>query len=215
MENQSSLNPEEQHYKNNPTLEPWIETYTGKKLHFLEPQKDEICIEDIAHALANECRFGGHTSRFYSVAEHSILVATICSAQDKALEGLLHDASEAYLRDIASPIKQYLDNYKDLEKGLMYAIADHFGLEHGFHESKTIKHADTLALKAEARALLPSKGESWVHLYPTGGEEVHTNFHCFSPEVAEQAFLGAFKQIRGELNLVIPTDEERKLILTA
>jgi hypothetical protein len=194
-------------------LEPWIETYTGKKLHFLEPSVDEICIDDIAHALSNECRFGGHTSRYYSVAEHSILVATVCSLNELALAGLLHDASEAYLRDIPSPIKAHLHNYRELETRLMDAIADKFGLDRGFHEAKEVKRADTLALKAEARALLPSKGESWLHLYPTDGEEVNTQFHCFSPEQAEATFLGVFKQISGIPILAAPTEQEKRIIL--
>jgi len=113
-------------------LEPWIETYTGKKLYFLEPKPEQIDIEDIATALSNECRFGGHTKSFYSVAEHSILVATICPAP-LALVGLLHDASEAYLRDIASPIKQYLANYKELEEKLMNANISFFKISEAHH----------------------------------------------------------------------------------
>lgn len=188
-------------------LEPWIETYTGKQLHFLEPQVDEIDIIDIAHALANECRFGGHTSDFYSVAEHSLLVATIL-ADSFPLEGLLHDASEAYLRDIASPIKQYLSNYKELEAGLMKAIAKKFDLDEGFHETPLIKQADVMALKCEARQLLPSKGKDWLHLYPTP-EEINTKLHCFAPKQAKELFLRTFRQLTGTASAIyMPPEKE-------
>lgn len=172
-------------------LEPWIETYTGKQLYFLNPKEDQIDIEDIANALANECRFGGHTRSFYSVAEHSILVATLCKKENQ-LAGLLHDASEAYLRDIASPIKQYLSNYKELEHTLMVVIASKFGFSWPLDQE--IKVADTMALKCEARQLLPSKGESWVHLYPTK-EETNVKLHCMPPHIAKEAFMKAFNAL--------------------
>jgi hypothetical protein len=91
------------------TRGPYIVTYTGRRFHFLDPKIDEISIEDIAHALSNVCRFTGHTKRFYSVAEHSCLVSALC---DNRLEGLLHDASEAYMSDLSSPLKMLVPDYK-------------------------------------------------------------------------------------------------------
>lgn len=198
---------------NHPPLEPWIETYTGKKLHFLTPSPDEIDIEDIAHALANECRFGGHTSSFYSVAEHSLLVATLLP-KELALHGLLHDASEAYLRDIASPIKQHLENYQDIEFGLMSTIWDKFAVElvddDTLWYNSAIKTADVMALKCEARQLLPSKGASWMHHYPTE-KEAQVKLVCMSPKEAKFMFLQAFNQITGKSSpIIVP---ERKIAL--
>jgi hypothetical protein len=189
--------------------EPWIETYTGKKLDFLDPKPEQIDIEDIATALSNECRFGGHTSNFYSVAEHSVLVATICPP-DKQLTGLLHDASEAYLRDIASPIKPHLQNYKVIEEKLMAAISEKFELPMDEWKSAAIKEADIMALKAEARQLLPSQGKDWTHLYQTDNEYVG-KLHCFPPKVAKDIFLQAFKQIKGTPVIIEP--EERRIII--
>jgi hypothetical protein len=189
-------------------LEPWIETYSGKYLHFLDPREEEIEIEDIAHSLSMECRFGGHTSRFYSVAEHSILVASLLP-RDLQLAGLLHDASEAYLRDIASPIKQYIGNYKEIEHGLMTVIANKYGFN--WPMAPEIKQADTVALKIEARNLLPSKGESWIHLYPTD-YDVDIKPHCLAPDQAEAVFMAAFNDLyRG--GLVLPTTKEPEIIL--
>jgi 5'-deoxynucleotidase YfbR-like HD superfamily hydrolase len=82
----------------------WIQTYQGGCFEPFNPHPDQIHIRDIAHALALTCRFTGHCLDFYSVAQHSVMVSQIVSHKH-ALAGLLHDASEAYLTDVASPIK--------------------------------------------------------------------------------------------------------------
>jgi hypothetical protein len=135
----------------------YIETASGKLYHFLNPQPDEIDIEDIALALANKCRFGGHTD-FYSVAEHSVLVA-LRLPPGLQLAGLLHDASEAYLGDIPSPIKDELPDYRALENINQSAIEYKFGLSLTEDDYRKVKHADLQALRTEAFYLIPSKGE--------------------------------------------------------
>jgi 5'-deoxynucleotidase YfbR-like HD superfamily hydrolase len=102
----------------------WIQTYSGIKMHPLSPTEEEISIEDIAHALSNLCRFTGHCNKFYSVAQHSVLVS-VYSPRDYAMWGLLHDASEAYLNDIARPIKisDEYNTYRKIEENLMKVIA--------------------------------------------------------------------------------------------
>ena len=118
----------------------WIETFTGKSFFPLEPEPDKICIEDIAHSLSLLCRFNGHCNRFYSVAEHSVRVASLVNQfvgglyhpyqeiyktnrdykRDYNCEmyALLHDTSEAYISDIPRPIKSSLTNFKDIEKNI-------------------------------------------------------------------------------------------------
>src|SRR5688572_18527016 len=88
----------------------WILTATGRSFWPLDPRADEICIDDIAQALAKVCRFGGHCCDFYSVAQHSVLVAHLVerSHPQLALHALLHDAAEAYLGDFTQPLKPYL-----------------------------------------------------------------------------------------------------------
>ena len=103
----------------------FIQTFTGRMFWPIDPQPDEVDIEDIAHALSNVCRFCGHTREFYSVAQHSVLVSEIVPAAF-ALEGLLHDATEAYISDVARPVKPYLTNYKEIEINLYRAIAKRF-----------------------------------------------------------------------------------------
>src|SRR3990167_7144636 len=110
-------------------LNTWIQTYTGKRFNLLDPDIDSIDIEDIAHALSMQCRYTGHTLVFYSVAEHSVHVSRITDSSD-SLWGLLHDASEAYLGDVASPLKHsgLMQGYIALEERVQAAICQKFGL---------------------------------------------------------------------------------------
>src|SRR5688572_22740658 len=110
-------------------------TYTGKKFYPLDIRPDDICIEDIAHGLAGEGRFGNQAPRRISVAEHSLMVSHLVPSK-YALWGLLHDASEAYIKDIPSPVKAYLLDYKIMEEALMAVIAEVFKLTPEFQHDK-------------------------------------------------------------------------------
>src|SRR5690606_29748913 len=92
----------------------WMQTFTGRRFWPLDPRPDEICIEDIAHALSMQCRYAGHCLSFYSVAEHSVLLSQHV-AEPFRRWALLHDASEAYLVDVPRPIKGDLSNYRAVE----------------------------------------------------------------------------------------------------
>src|SRR5262245_47792896 len=95
-------------------LGDWMQTVGGTQFWPLDPRPHEFDINHIAHALGNMCRFNGHCRRFYSVAEHCVLVSRACSAAN-ALWGLLHDMSEAYIADVIRPVKPHLSNYKSIE----------------------------------------------------------------------------------------------------
>lgn len=164
------------------TEDTFIRTYTGQKFWPLDPSADEVSIEDIAHALSLVCRFTGHTYCFYSVAEHSLRVSHLAErmvmeykpfgytipvserpgltilAHEIALWGLLHDASEAYLCDVPSPLKRapgigHL--YKGFERTLMGVIAERFALIP--YEPAIVKDADRILLKTEMRDLMNAK----------------------------------------------------------
>jgi 5'-deoxynucleotidase YfbR-like HD superfamily hydrolase len=105
----------------------WLQTFTGGEIWPIDPRPEEINIVDIAQALSQQCRYAGHTTRFYSVAEHSVYISREVPAE-LALWGLLHDASEAYLVDIPRPLKPYMPVYKHWERELMQVIAAKFGL---------------------------------------------------------------------------------------
>lgn len=175
----------------------YIETVNGNKVHFLEPHPDELDIKDIAFSLSNLCRFNGHVP-FFSVAEHCISVASRLPHR-KQLAGLLHDASEAYLADIASPVKACLPDYKQLEDNLLNAIAKKFGVE--FDDE--VKQADLDATYTEAYFLLKSKGASWR---PVVWQPDHRYEPvCLPPREAYARFLSIFHGIQERDRIVIAT----------
>lgn len=113
-------------------------------------------IETIAHALSHLCRFGGHTTEFYSVAQHSVLVSRAC-ARDLALWGLLHDAAEAYLGDVVRPLKlsEAMAGYRQIEAAMLTEIADVYDLPgRGIHDD--VRDADEFLCQVEMRDLLPA-----------------------------------------------------------
>jgi hypothetical protein len=138
------------------------------------------CIEtwsgafDIAHALANVCRFQGHTNRHYSVAEHSLYVADLLSlwgcGRMTILGGLLHDASEAYIADLASPLKHdaFGKSYRDVEQSVMEKVAARFGFL--WPLERAITQADCVLLWCEASILMPSRATTWG-LYESFGKQ--------------------------------------------
>lgn len=134
----------------------WIETFMGHKVNPFDPDPDTIVIEDIAHALAHVCRYTGHCSHFYSVGDHSVTMANLLWVVDNAptriaFEALLHDATEAYIADIARPLKPHFVGYKDVEANLDAVIRRKFGLPEEM--SPTVRSADMRMLITESRAL--------------------------------------------------------------
>lgn len=177
----------------------WIETATGRKVHPLTPRADEICIEDIAHALANQCRFSGHTKYHYSVAQHSVYVSRLVPPEH-ALWGLLHDASEAYLIDLPRPIKHqsaFGDAFTAIEKGIEAAVAEAFGL--ALPMPAAVKQADSAMLLAEKRDLMPNVQE-WSAHFNHWGIEVSDMVRGVTitpmlPAEAKRAFLARYNEI--------------------
>jgi hypothetical protein len=144
----------------------WMCTFTGLRFWPLDPRPEDICIEDIAHALACENRYGGHLPEPYSVAHHCLLAAWIARdilGGDRAdvRDTLMHDAAEAYLKDIPRPLKRSLPGYKEIEHGVEAAIAAKFGLR--FPMPPIVKRADEMALAIERRDLFPASHQQlWV-----------------------------------------------------
>jgi uncharacterized protein len=172
-----------------------FQTFTGRIVNPTRLNPDDICDEDIAHALSQICRFAGHTKKFYSVAQHSVYVSMYSKTPD-ALWGLLHDASEAYLVDVPTPVKSSYEmaGYRILEARAMRAIMWHYGLPEV--EPASVKYADRLSLVSEARTLVTncdvdawcsSVGVPRVELFPV---------IAWSPEIAENAFMGCLKTLK-------------------
>jgi len=140
--------------------EPWIQTYSGIRFNPTNPVVGSIIIQDIAHSLSMQCRFSGHVKKFYSVAQHSVLVSYLCDEKDR-LWGLLHDASEAYLVDVPRPLKHSgkFDAYIEFETVMQAAICKRFGLPE--KEPSSVKTADKIMLSTEARDLMGPLHVDW------------------------------------------------------
>lgn len=166
----------------------WMQTSRGAMFWPLDPRADEVFIEDIAAGLSKLCRFAGQCQRFYSVAEHSVLVSQIVPPQ-YALIGLLHDATEAYVVDVPRPIKPFLGGYKDIEIGVWRAISERYGLP--LDPPPSIKEADNAMVLAEADQIMLPLPAPWS----IPGSPAAVKIECWSPDEAERRFLDRFHEL--------------------
>lgn len=144
--------------------EDYIETISGIAFHFADPKPEEIEIWDIAWSLSNQCRYTGHVKQFYSVAEHCCHLYDHAKAQGitdkKFLRTLLmHDASEAYLTDIARPIKAHIPDYKRLEVRIETAISEKYDLTYPYPAD--VKELDTRILMDERAQVMAQSDNVW------------------------------------------------------
>lgn len=168
----------------------FIRTYKGKNFWPLDPRAEELDIEDIAHALSQQCRWTGHTKYHYSVAQHCCYVSDILPTRVLKLEGLLHDASEAYLSDLARPIKMSPglgEVYREVEGRLEKVIAEKYGLLYPM--SPEVKAADSQLLMEEKEVLMKGK---WREYYADGEKAALVKIERWIPERAEEEFLTRF-----------------------
>ena len=154
-------------------------TFTGRHFDPMQIRTEDICIEDIAHALSLMCRGGGHLKYFYSVAQHSLN----CAAEAKArgwserlqLACLLHDASEAYLSDIIRPVKANLTGYLEIENRIMGKILEKFNLSDLTEEERRMwKQIDDEMLYYELKNLI------------SGEEDLAAPELCALPDISER-----------------------------
>ena len=172
-------------------MPPEILTHEGHYFNFLTPETSKFSIRTIAHALSNICRFNGHTRAHYSVAEHCVHVARLCPDEHK-LSGLLHDAAEAFVGDVASPLKQLLPEYKVIEQRVEAEIFKRFALPSKLHQS--VKHADLVMLATERRDLMPAKGGEWgilLNIRPSF-DEIKTPW---TPAEAYDRFISTYRNL--------------------
>lgn len=185
-------------------MNSWIQTFSGEKVDPLNPDPRTLHIVDIAESLSKQCRFTGHTTRFYSTARHSINCLKVLqirseytpfqdlagnywkNVKTKAGEkyekverrsALLHDASEAYLSDIARPVKHSggMREYIGLEKGIELAVCERFRTT--YPSDPLMKWVDNVMLRQEAQKLLnPKPLDDWHLTLP------EFNHWCMMPE---------------------------------
>jgi hypothetical protein len=184
-------------------MTPWIQTFTGRAFDLFDPQPDQICLEDIAHSLSQICRFTGHCGRFYSVAEHCWEMSDLIESDDPAvkLAALMHDAHEAYLGDISSPMGFHVllvppgcvqvettIRLSALKTKIQAAIhaALRIPLDHIDHP--LIKAADLKMLASEKRDLMRPEPRPWIELPDPYKQSFRGEWKWNWPEVFKEKF---------------------------
>ena len=181
----------------------WFQTYTGKLVDVAHPDPAAVDILDIAQALSMTCRFGGHCRDFYSVAEHLLLVHLIGVTSDPRnnLALLLHDAAEAYVGDLVTPLKRVL-RADELEDEWLRAIEKKLDLGTLLSEpSSLVKIADRRALSVEVVALFDHPDPTWWSHFepPTVSDLSCYQVRCLPPAEARRELLCAFRHLRSQL----------------
>ena len=168
----------------------WVITYSGNRFNILDPNPADVKLEDIACALARQARFNGHTRFFFSVGQHSCLGAEISPTKEIALHMLFHDATEAYVGDLVSPVKALLPDFEIIESRIHWAISKAFNLEYPL--PKVVKQIDRRLLATEVRDLITKDLKSW-----NIGDDEPFEFPIipWPPEVTEARFLELAKSL--------------------
>ena len=179
-----------------PAPGPYLQTVSGRFVNPFDPDPDQLDAADIARALANVCRFGGHARSFYSVAQHSVIVSELVEARggdaEDAFAALMHDATEAYLGDMPHPIKHRSPlgaAFKAAEDHLEAAIRDRFAIRADVPE---IKRVDRALLATERRAF---STENWHWPELDGVEPLELELEGWPPDEAAGAFARRFDEL--------------------
>jgi len=169
---------------------PTILLHSGSYFDFEAPETSAFTIEDIAHGLSMVCRFAGQCNRFYSVAQHSVHVSYIVSPED-AYQGLMHDAAEAFVGDMAKPLKVMLPEFSVIEKRVEAAVFHRFGIAHPL--PATIKEADVTMLVTEQHQIMRNR-DDWD--YCRGRKPIDFELPSWTAGQAKSRFLKRYHQLR-------------------
>lgn len=171
----------------------WLQTYSGARVSVMNPQPEQMLIEDIATALSKQCRFNGHCKEFYSVAEHSIRGAYLALGLygvDVAKEFLLHDATEAYMGDMIRPVKLMIPQFSEMESNFWRAISTRYNLP--FIHSEEVHYLDNVMVTWEKRDLLPY-AEDWPNLPDIAPMKLDRLYPHTNIAATREEFLQMFK----------------------
>ncbi len=186
----------------------WVQTASGRRVSLVSPDPETICVEDIAHALGGICRYTGHTRRHYSVAEHSVRIASWLESEGQppavALAGLLHDAPEAYLGDPSYPLKVAMPDvvrewWDRRERAVARAIEVALGLPKGMvSDPPAIVHeADRRIVVDEREVFLGGTFEGWSG--PAEGLKTPRHAWGFDRALASETWLAQYRSLRREI----------------
>lgn len=193
----------------------WLSTHSGKRFHPLAPRVGDVEITDIGYSLSKLCRFNGHVMKFYSVAEHCVRVSdyirvNLHESSQLALFGLLHDAAEAYIGDMAAPLKREMKDFQHIEAGIMGTILVALGFPAlvDLQSHAVVKWVDRRFLATEASQLLSDAGTSvsdWV-----GPEEFSKlvipgyDISPWAPDYAAGVWLSRYFELSSAVRLTSP-----------
>jgi uncharacterized protein len=166
-------------FKTNPNA---ILIHSGILFDVFNPKKEDIHIIDIAHALSNLCRYGGHSPKFYSVAQHAVLCSHQPGTPQEQMEFLMHDASEAYLIDLPRPIKRNIAIYVEIEEKLLEVINSHYNLTYPL--SARTHEVDNLVLHYE---------------YDNFYTNPNPDFEFLTPEAAKAQFIARYNELKVQI----------------
>jgi hypothetical protein len=174
----------------------WMQTWTGKKFYPLDPRPEDVEVLDIIYALGNLSRYNGHCA-FYSVAEHSVLVSELVP-YNLALQALMHDAAEAYISDIITPVKRVLGadcSFFAIEEAIwVKAIAPKFDLP--VEHDPLVKKADMAILDVEKLVLHPRSNEWNLPKHDLTLDKI--KICCLPPRAAQITFMKRYCELSGE-----------------
>lgn len=181
---------------------PWIQLYNSEYFDFDKPSYSQISIETIAHSLSMQCRYNGHSTDFYSVSEHSVLVAKrvyeLTGNPMYCLHGLLHDASEAIICDVPRPLKYIYDMewYRSVEKEIQRNLYIRFIGEYDFSlAAEYTDKADFELLSTEKEQIMPEPPFAWGYLPPS----LNYKIECLVPLEAKERFLSTYNRYKSDL----------------
>jgi hypothetical protein len=179
-----------------PVAGPYIQTVSGRWVNPFEPDPAQLDASDIARALANQCRFGGHSRVFYSVAQHSVIVSRVVEERGGDVEdvfaALMHDASEAYLGDMPHPIKHRSPlgaAFREAEAGLEATIRERFKIKANVPE---VKRVDRALLATERRTF---SAESWHWPELDDVEPLDLELTAWPPDKAADEFARRYAEL--------------------
>lgn len=187
-----------------PNPDSWVPTYTGRRVHPFALKPEDVCVDDIAHHLANIARFGGATKEFYSVAQHSVIASTFVGASSLCkLAVLLHDSAEYLIGDLTTPMKAAYGRIRDIESDIhstiIKALLGDYAIRILGNEAieANVKYCDEIMLATEVRDILRTTPEWWKpYLKP---DPMLTTIEPWTPKRAEAEFLSRFNALMTEL----------------
>lgn len=171
-------------------MSTWMQLFSGQPFYPLDAAEEDIEIFDIAHALGMVCRYGGHVRRFYSVAEHCVILSHTVDPEH-ALWALLHDATEAYVGDMVWPLKEEIPEYKAIEDRLMKVIATKYSLPGEMPVQ--VKEHDRRIVADEREQLMAPSRLPWTAL--EGFAPLGVTVQGWDPHKAEEEYLSRFYQL--------------------